>query len=254
MNIALVDDMPTELTRLSGIIEEYATQLNIPMELDTFKSAEALLENYRPLQYTLIFMDIYMDGMTGVDAAEKIREIDKETLIVFLTTSRDHTFDAFKVHAYQYIIKVPEMDVLKADMQRVLDDLLALRNISEAGITVTVDGYEKTFPFSKIIYVQTEKNYIRITDKNDGSALTRMTFSAMYSLLEQDSRFLQINRGIMINMDYITEFEKATCTLCEKYTLPIKVRDQKKLDQIRKNYIFSKLHNKKISGGTTYDI
>ncbi|MCR5099468.1 MAG: response regulator [Lachnospiraceae bacterium] len=114
MNIALVDDMPQELTRLSGIIEDYGLKHHIPVELSTFASGEALLSDYRPLQYTLIFMDIYMDGMSGVDAVQNIRESDKETLIVFLTTSADHTFDAFKVHAYEYILKVPESEKLKA--------------------------------------------------------------------------------------------------------------------------------------------
>ena len=61
MNIALVDDMPKEIIRLSGIIEEYATEHQLPVELQTFDSAEALLTSYHPLQYTLIFMDIYMD-------------------------------------------------------------------------------------------------------------------------------------------------------------------------------------------------
>ena len=116
MNIALVDDMPRELSRLSGIIEEYAAEHQLPVELVTFDSAEALLKAYRPLQYTLIFMDIYMDGMTGVEAVKKIRETDKETLIVFLTTSSDHAFDALTVHAYQYILKVPEKETLKAKL------------------------------------------------------------------------------------------------------------------------------------------
>ena len=241
MNIALVDDMPRELTRLSSIIEEYARSRHIPVELKTFGSAEALLLAYRPLQYTLIFMDIYMDGMTGVEAVKQIREADKETLIVFITTSTDHTFDAFKVHAYEYILKVPENNALKAEMWHVLDDVVSLRSLSEAGITVSVDGKEKTFPFSDILYAQTEKNYIRITDQHGRISLTRMTFSDIHSLLEQDSRFLQINRGILINMDYITDFGKDTCTLKGDVRLPINVREQKKLDQIRQNYVFGKL-------------
>ena len=249
MNIALVDDMPHELVKFSGIIEEYATEHQLPVELKTFGSAEALLKTYHPFQYTLIFMDIYMDGMTGVEAVEKIRKTDKEVLIVFLTTSADHTFDAFKVHAYQYILKVPERDKLKVDMWHVLDDVMALHRISEAEITVAIDGNEQTFPFSRIICAQTEKNYIRITDCHGLSFLTRMTFSGIRSLLEQDSRFLEINRGIIINMDYITKFEKTTCTLCDNYILPIKVRKQKELDQIRKKYVFSKLHDIKITGG-----
>ena len=249
MNIALVDDIPREITRLSGIIEEYATEHHIPVELKAFGSAEDFLSNYRPLQYTLIFMDIYMKGMTGVEASKKIRETDKETLIVFLTTSADHAFDALKVHAWQYILKVPEREKLKTDLWHVLDEVVALHNLSEAGITVTIDGNEQTFPFSEIVYVQTAKNYIRITNRRGQTFLTRMTFSGIHSLLEQDSRFLQINRGIIINMDYIDTFGNDTCTLCGGYNLPISIREQKKLDQIRRNYVFSKLHNRKNSGG-----
>ena len=249
MNIALVDDMPREITRLSGIIEEYAAEHHIPMELKTFGSAEELLSGYRPLQYTLIFMDIYMEGMTGVEAVKAIREKDKETLIVFLTTSTDHAFDALKVHAYQYILKVPERETLKTDMWHVLDDVVALHSISEAGITVAIDGNEQSFPFSEIVCVQTDRNYIRIMNRHGQTFLTRMTFSGMHSLLEQDSRFLQINRGIIINMDYIDTFGNDTCVLLDGLHLPINVREQKKLDQIRRNYVFSKLHNRKNSGG-----
>ena len=249
MNIALVDDMPRELTRLSGIIEEYATEHQLPVELKTFNSAEALLKTYRPLQYTLIFMDIYMDGMTGVEAVEKIRETDQETLIVFLTTSADHAFDALRVHAWQYILKVPDRDTLKTDMWHVMDDIVALHSISESGITVNIDGKDQTFPFSGIVLAQTDKkNYIRITDRHGQTFLTRMTFSGIRSLLEQDSRFLQINRGIIINMDYIDTFGKETCVLHGGFQLPINVREQKKLDQIRRNYIFSKLHNRNGGG------
>ena len=250
MNIALVDDIPREISRLSGIIEEYAAEHQLPVELKTFSSAEALLKSYRPLQYTLIFMDIYMDGMTGVEAVKKIREIDKETLIVFLTTSADHAFDALRVHAYQYILKIPEKETLKADLWHVLDDVVALRNISEPGINIAIDGNEKAFPFSVIVYAQTDKkNYIRITDCHGQAFLSRMTFSGISALLEQDSRFLQINRGIIINMDYIDTFGKKTCELHGGFQLPISVRDQKKLDQIRRNYVFSKLHNRNLNGG-----
>ena len=76
-----------------------------------------------------------------------------------------------------------------------------------------------------------------------------MTFSDIHSLLEQDSRFLQINRGIIINMDYIDTFVQGTCVLHGGFHLPVSVREYKRLDQVRRNYIFSKLHNRQINGG-----
>ncbi len=251
MNIAIVDDMPGELKRISGILEEYSSTNNIhSLKLESFQSAEDFLSGYQPLKYTLIFMDIYMNGMTGVDAVKRIRELDNNTLVVFLTTSPDHTFDAFGVHAYQYLLKAPDDDALKESIFKVLDDVMALRNISNDGITVQVDGQTKSFPFSAIEYAQTDKNYIKIIDCLQNSSRTRMTFSEIRSLLEKDSRFLQINRGLIINMDYIDTFGNGICNLKGGYTLPINVREQKKLDQIRRNYIFSKLHSRQISGGS----
>lgn len=241
MNIALVDDMPDELERLAGILNEYCTDHRIAPKLTTFHSGEELLAEYRPLKYTIIFLDIYMGGMTGVDTAKKIRQVDNDTLIVFLTTSMDHTFEAFGVHAYQYLLKTAEDTELKALVYRVLDDALSMRRSSEKALTISADGETKNISFSDILFVQSQRNYVLVADSHEGSYLTRMTFSSISDTLLKDSRFLQINRGILINMDYITDFGKDTCTLKGDVRLPINVREQKKLDQIRQNYVFGKL-------------
>ena len=60
MNIAIVDDMPRELSRISQILNEYVEEHSISIDINTFQSGEELLKVYRPLQYTLIFMDIYI--------------------------------------------------------------------------------------------------------------------------------------------------------------------------------------------------
>lgn len=250
MNIAIIDDLPRELARISGIVSEYAAEKHLPVELKTFHSAEEVLAGYRPLQYTLLFLDIYMDGMTGVEAAKKIRENDRDTLIVFLTTSQEHTFDAFDVHAYQYILKSPDDAVLKRAVCRVMDEIVSITQPgAEQTLTFSTGGTEQSIAFSNIMFAASEKNYIQITDRSQNSYRTRMTFSEVCSILGKDSRFLQINRGVIINMDCITTFGKDSCELCGSYSLPVNVREQKKLDQIRKNYVFSKLHGRKDTGG-----
>ena len=249
MNIAIVDDLSREITRITEIINAYIAEKHASIELKSFSGGEEFLENYRPLQYTLVFMDIYMNGMTGVETVRKMRETDHDTLIVFLTTSMEHTFEAFDVHAYQYILKSPDDATLKASVFRVLDEVIAMRSAAEGTFVFSVDGAEQRLPFSKILYAQSSKNYIQIVDDENNLYRTRMTFSEVSGTLGTDSRFLQINRGVIINMDYITDFEKDTCTLKETYGLPINLRDRKKLDQIRKNYVFSKLHSRRNTGG-----
>lgn len=248
MNIAIVDDQLKETTQIKNIIKKYFSDNHTPMELKIFHSAEDFLAGFSPFQYTLIFMDIYMDGMSGLEAARQIRKTDNDTHIVFLTTSSDHTFDAFDVHAYQYILKTPDKESLRQSIYQVIEDVLSIRSIEDKQLIISVSGEEISLPFSNIVYAQSQKNYIQITDRFRSRFRTRMTFSELRSSLDRDNRFLQINRGILINMDYITTFESETCNLKGGYSLPINLRDQKKLNQIRKNYIFSKLHNRRTAG------
>ena len=78
MNVALIDDMPGELSRIIGIINEYTAASHAPIKTESFTSAEDFLSDYMPHKYLLIFMDIYMEGMNGVEAAKKIRETDNQ--------------------------------------------------------------------------------------------------------------------------------------------------------------------------------
>lgn len=251
MNIAIVDDLSREIARISEIIHTYAAEKHLSVELKSFSGGEEFLAEYRPLQYTLIFMDIYMEGITGVETVRKIRELDTDSLIVFLTTSMEHTFEAFDVHAYQYILKSPDNAVLKASIFHVLDEIRAMNSAPEDTLRFSAEGAGQTLSFSRILYVQSSKNYVQIADAAGNLYRTRMTFSEINDSLKTDNRFLQINRGVIVNMDYITDFEKDTCTVKELYSLPINLRDRKKLDQIRKNYVFSKLHSRKNTGGTS---
>ncbi len=249
INIAIVDDLPNEIKRISDVIQELCSENHVSIKLNTFSNAEDFLADYHPFQYTMIFMDIYMDGMNGIDAAKKIRECDKDTPLIFLTTSTSHAFDAFDVHAYQYIIKGADNEAIKASICQVLDDILSMRSALEEALVFSIDGVEKSLAFSNIIYIHSQKNYIMITDRYQNSSRIRMTFSEISTILEQDSRFLRINRGIIINMDYITAFSNGFCHLQGGYQLPVHLRNYKKLDQIRQNYIFSKLHKTQTIGG-----
>ena len=248
MNIALVEDLENEQMRISSIIKEYASANHINIELSIFNNAESFLESYRPLKYTLIFMDIYMDEMTGIDAARKIRAIDNDALIVFLTTSEDHAFSAFDVHAYHYIIKPESDETLKESLYKVLNDIAAMQSANVERLMISSDGTDKGIPYHNIKYVSSNRNYVQIICKDNSEYHPRMTFSEICEILNKDNRFLRINRGILINMDYITDFGD-TCELEGGHTFPVNVREKKSLNQIRRNYVFSKLHSRHDRGG-----
>ena len=70
-----------------------------------FASSEELLEAFRPGGFDLLLMDIYMDGMTGVEAVRKIREMDETIPIAFTTTSTEHTLESYRLSVLKYLEK-----------------------------------------------------------------------------------------------------------------------------------------------------
>ena len=237
MNIALVDDMQTERDALRDILRSYAAANRLELEIDTFSSAEALLEAYRPFRYTVVFLDIYMGGMTGVEAAERLRAQDSDVLLIFLTSSGEHMPDAFRFHAYDYIQKPADTGRL----YRVMDDILKRHTSADVLLTFISDRTEYSLPFGEIVAVCSDGHYLEITDRSGTVYKARMTFSTAAGLLSRDKRFLLILRGILVNMDCILDFNGGACHLKGGLRLPINVRNSRKIEQTWQNYVFSKI-------------
>ena len=105
MNIAITDDNPKDREKIIRILSEYALSNHMELSVSEYGNAGEFLTGYRPLLYSAVFLDIYMDGISGIEAAQKIRETDRDALIVFLTTSEDHMPDAWRLHAFEYVVK-----------------------------------------------------------------------------------------------------------------------------------------------------
>lgn len=101
LNIAICEDDAQDLARLMEQIEAAGMEYRC----HAFESCEAFLERFRPGDYELIILDIYMAGMKGVEAASAIRRLDREVVLAFCTSSRDHALDSYRLGALKYLEK-----------------------------------------------------------------------------------------------------------------------------------------------------
>ena len=100
MNIAIVDDRKTDSDRLVGFIDTYAEQHRLQWgAMDRFSSGEEFLGAFTAGKYDLIFLDIYMDGITGMETAKRIRRADHGCRIIFITTSPEFAVESYDVSA-----------------------------------------------------------------------------------------------------------------------------------------------------------
>ena len=112
MRIALVDDSEIERGILLSLITDYGYEKQILFESDCFESGDAFLSSFSYDKYDIVFMDIFMNGMSGVETARKMRQIDSHVILIFLTASADYMSDAFCVHAFHYILKPYQKDAI----------------------------------------------------------------------------------------------------------------------------------------------
>ena len=213
MKLAIVDDNEIEQEIILNTLNAYHKESGISLEIQSFSDGDSFLNAYKSGNYDLIFMDIFLKNLNGIDIVRKIRQSDLKVLIVFLTMSSDHIFEAAPLHFFDYILKPFEY-----------------RNINVH------------FPLSKIQYIYSN-NHDVIIHTTIGSQLFRLPFYSITQNLD-DPRFLQCNRGILLNMDYIKAMEADYFEMTDSKCFPIKTKGRK---QIREQYIqyhFLKLEEK----------
>lgn len=237
MDIALVDDSRQDRADFRALLTDYSLRRGPDLSITEYESAEALLADYRPFRFAVIFLDIYMGGMSGTECAARLRETDMDVVLVFLTTSESHMAEAFSAHAYDYLQKPTDPQ----RVERLMDDLLRRQGTEPPALTFIEGRERRSLRHSEIAAVCIANHELEIIAADGTRHRTRMTFSAALEQLAGDRRFLQLMRGVLVNMDCITGFDQNVCRLAGGLRLPVRVRELRQLEQTWQNFLFAGL-------------
>lgn len=204
MEIAIIDDSSLDRAILRNLAKKFFEDrkniYGICPQFSEFESGEAFLKNYTVGKYRIIFLDIYMNELTGMDVAKRVFALDKECSIIFSTTSDDHQLEGYSVHAVGYVIKPISSNInsLYNSMEYVASRL----QLDIAGINVHSCFGELHIYFKNVIYIDCLDRtvYIHLVD-GDIKLLGR--YSDYEGIFLADQRFLECYRNIIVNMDYI---------------------------------------------------
>ncbi len=121
MKIAICDDSEEIRLEIAELIKEQRPEA----EVTQFSSGEGILCS--PEKYDIVFLDIAMGGISGLEAARRLRERqekngDKKSIIIFITAFKEHMSEAFDVNAFHYLIKPPDKEKLAHVFRRALKE------------------------------------------------------------------------------------------------------------------------------------
>lgn len=198
MRLALCDDNQNEICILHQYVAEFCQKHDIDITVDRYSSAEQLLASEK--HYDILFMDIYLGGILGTEAAAMSKGSIYDE-VVFTTTSKEHAIEAYGMDAAHYIVK----PISQGDVFEAMERCLKRSNIAVDRIIVIKSGTDGVpVRISDINYIEVF-NKVSTVHTNNGSL---NTFSSLEMLMEQlrDERFIKAQRSFIVNMDYIQSF------------------------------------------------
>lgn len=198
MHIGICDDSSELCMALAASIRRCAPDAGVPR---IFSSAEELLEF--PKLPELVFLDIELGGMSGMEAAHRIRERAEDTDIVFISGHPEHVFDAFDVDACGYLVKPFDEERLRAVLDKVRVRRLQAEQ-KEPRIVVSKRGVHTSVLHRDILYAEVfNRSVVLHTASGD------IEYYGRLGDLEQQlgTDFFRTHRAYLVNLRYVESYD-----------------------------------------------
>lgn len=231
INILICEDEQRYQNQLRERLIKLSFLLDIEIRTHSFSSGEALLRMYekRDKEYELLFLDIELPGMNGLQTARCMREDhDYEGQLVFLTNHSELMQDSFEVGTNQYLIKPVTEDEFEKKIRRVMQTIMK----SNQRITLElVSGGFQILPVNTIIAIQSNSlgrkgGVIVKTAAKEFSA-----YGKMNDFLEklENQRFFRIHKQTIINLEQVTFFDGEHVVMTNQLRLKVSRNVKKEL-------------------------
>ena len=204
IRVAIVEDDAEVQGVLQEYVRRYTRQYGTEFEVTVFADGVDILEDYRAV-YDIIFLDVEMKHLDGMTTAERIRQMDADVILIFITNMAQYAIRGYSVGALDYVLKpVPYF----AFSQQLLKAVARLEKRAKHYLTVPVEGGLRRLDTASIYYLESEGHRVHFyTDEGDFSAPG--TLKAFEEKLA-DCPFARCNSGYLVNLAQVRELRQST--------------------------------------------
>lgn len=230
MRIAVCDDNSVDRELIVTLLQKYFSKKDIPCEVVQYDSGVHLINDVEDdIWYDIVFLDIYMGEMLGIDVAGKLRDKKYSGEIIFITASADYAVESYDVSAAGYLLKPYDLDRLCRVLRRIVQDTNpGTYQIRQRSKVIRI-------PYHEILYVESNNSKCVLHRK---SGNTYVVYKRLDEIEEElkDERFLRCHQSYLVNMDYIYQADKQF-ELISGETVLIRQRDLKAIRQTYLDYL-----------------
>ncbi len=208
INIGICDDEASMRRLLRAPLEQKLQLLGADYRIFEYDCGETLLTRPETEWLDILFLDIEMKQLSGMETARNLRKRDSHTLLIFVTAYPDFVFQGYEVHAFHYILKPYENQKIRKVLEQAIKELGQNR---EHYFTLEQKSGTTKIPTKKILAFSSDRRKI-IISLEDGN---KLEFYGKLDAVETDlpDYFIRCHNRHLVNLNYVTALEKDGCTL-----------------------------------------
>lgn len=218
INLAIVEDEDTYAAQLTEFVEKYQTESGNYFKITRFRDGDEIANGYRS-QFDIILMDIEMKLMDGMTAAEEIRRLDQDVVIMFITNMTSYAIRGYQVDALDYVVKPVSYFAFSQKLDRAIG---RIRKSSSNIISIDMPTGVKKLDIDNIFYIESEGHNLNFYTSG-GQFTIRAKLSDFEHQLSPYN-FFRSNKGYLVNLKYVDGVENGACLIAGKQLLISRAR------------------------------
>lgn len=218
LKIAVCDDDSRILKQMENIFDSYR---KYQLEIFYFDKGENLILDFKRNQkYNIVFLDIELNTISGIDVAQNINRISPNIIFFFITSYTDYIPEAFKIRAFQFLLKPLDTEIIINELERAIKYYFELHNKF-----TFQKGYEKfCISFCDIIYYEAYGGNIKIVTTK-GFYYINGNIKNLYNSLPD--YFIRCHQGYIVNMRFIYKLTTNEIITSDLNHIPLSKRMRK---------------------------
>lgn len=208
IRIAIAEDDPIYQTQLTDYLTRYGQETGKQFSIRCFSDGSALVEGYSG-DYDILLLDIEMTPMDGMSAAEAIRRVDSEVVIIFITNMSQYAIKGYAVEALDYVLKPISYYAFTQRLERALERRNRRRNRS---VTIPMGkGSTQTLRLNELRFVEVQGHTLTYHTAS-GPITTTGSMSEVEQMLSGDP-FFRCNKGYLVNLSQVDSVQGDMATV-----------------------------------------
>lgn len=242
INIAICDDDIIITDQMQEIITQYKTERNEEIGCDIYHNGESLISEEK--EYDIIFLDIKMDKLDGIETAKRLRKKDKTVEIIYLTGYGGLTREALSVHAFEYLEKPVTREQIYSQLDEVLEKILRKKLNEEYKYHIVTFNAGKNsirLPIDDIYYFERVDRKLKAVTKKGNFMLSETITSIEEKLHQYD--FVTPHQSFVVNINNMKDYVKDEIIMLNCDIIPVAQKRASEVKRVMREFLQKKIEN-----------